>query len=276
MKLKYLLLFIFILLILPLCLAEVSDEPIEIGPYKQNTLINIRLACTYNGGDCATDASCNITVDYPNTTSMIYNENMTKDGTIFNYTLPDSKTVGRYSMIIKCLSSNYNVTKDYYFYITETGEKNSILFIPIIELALKIGIFAFLIILSIWGINRLREANKNNKTPYLMVAMLRVIWGILSYAFLFISPLLALFLFHPNFSMGILQRITFNTYFIIFVLFGIVLIFNVFWFGSNILLNFGGLNPNAERTNKVLNDLSKFGMDLGILRNKTLNRLFKR
>jgi len=276
-KLIWLLMFVLILLVIPLSFAaENDDDIIEIGPYKQNSIINIRIACRYSGGDCSPSALCNTTIDYPNTSSLILNQIMEKDNTFFNYTLPSSSTLGKYSMIIRCLDNNRNITKDYIFYITETGEKSSILFIYIIELALKIIFFVFMILISIQGIRKIKKSNENKKTPYLMVTLLRVLWVIVSYSFIFMSPMIALFLFHPNFPIGILQRLTLNTYLIIFILLTIIVILNIFWFGGNLLFKYGGLDHDAKRTNQVLNDMSNFNVSWDIHINKMKNKIFKR
>lgn len=274
MKKIVLLIFVFILLVLPLLVS--ATDPIEIGPYKQNSIINLLFACTHSGGDCSASASCNMTVDYPNTTHLIYDQNMSKNGTFFNYTLPDSSALGKHTMLVKCLDSTKNLTQDYYFYITKTGEKSSTTFNYIIETFLKLIFFAFMIFLSLWGIRKLRKKNETQKTPYLLVALLRVLWGIVSYALLFMSPFIALFLFDLNFPIGIIQRMTLNTYFIIFLLIGIVIIINIFWFSGHLLLKFGGLDVDKERTNKVLNDINKFYTGWDNIRNKLKNKIFRK
>ncbi len=267
--------FIFVFLLFA-SLVYAQSDPIDLGTYKQNSNINMRVACRNADGDCSNNANCNITVDYPNTNSMIFNQNMTKNNTFYNYTLPDSSTVGRYSMVFKCNDVNKNTTVDYFFFITATGDKSSTLFIFIIELLLKIAFLIFVVILCIWGIRRVRNANENKKTPYVMVAFLRVLWGSGSYAVLFMSPFLALFLFHPNFSIGTVQNLTLNIYWIIMILITIIIILNIFWFTGNILMKFGGLSHDVESTNKVLKDLSGFSADFNSLKNKISNKFFRK
>jgi len=69
-----------------------------------------------------------------------------------------------------------------------------------IELGIKIALFVFIILFCYVQIIRLKEKNKNNKTPYFMVAYIRGWLGIMSYIFLFLSPLLGVFIFYPGFS----------------------------------------------------------------------------
>lgn len=264
-------LYILILLfVLPICLGQ---EIIELEPYKQNTDIDIKVHCEHTDGSCSDSASCNITVTYPNTTYIIFDQPMTQNRSFYNYTLPDSSTLGWHTMTISCVDGAYDVTNNYKFQITETGDQSSTLFIYIIELIMKIGFFVFLIIICIWGIRKVRKAEK---TPYKLVALLRSLWAGISYGIIFISPLIALFLFHPNFEIGIVQRLTLNTYLVLFIIASPVILFNMLYFGSQFLFKIGGLHYDAERTNKVLDDLDRFTGRLSQWKTKLGNKLFKR
>jgi len=269
-KIKYLIL--IILFVIPFCLA---DDIIELESYKQNTDIDIKAHCQHTGGSCSDSASCNITVDYPppDTNYMVFDQSMTQNRSFYNYTLSDSSNLGWYSMTISCVDGSYEVTNNYKFQITETGDESSTLFIYIIELIMKIAFFVFLIVICIWGI---RSVKKAEKTPYKLVALLRSLWAGASYGMIIISPLIALFLFHPNFDIGIVQRLTLNTYLILLVIASPIIMFNMFYFGSQMLMKLGGLYYDAEATNLVLNDLDKFTGKLSRWKNKISNKMFRR
>jgi len=262
---------ILILLIVNFCLAE---DIIELNPYKQNTQIDIKAQCQNSGGLCSNSALCNITVTYPspNIDYMVFDQPMTQNRSFYNYTLSDSSNLGWHTMSISCVDGTDKVTNNYKFQITETGDESSTFFIYKIELMMKIAFFVFLIVLCIWGI---RAVKKAEKTPYRLVALLRSLWAGSSYAMIFISPLIALFLFHPNFEIGIVQRLTLNTYLVLLAIASPVILFNIFYFGSQFLMKLGGLYYDAERTNQVLNDLDKFTGRLSNWKNKLSNKIFR-
>lgn len=257
--------------VIPFCLAQ---DIVELEPYKQNTLIDIKVHCQHTGGSCSDSASCNITVDYPNNiTYMVFDQPMTQNRSFYNYTLPDSSNLGWYTMTIPCVDGSNEVTNNYKFQITETGDKSSTLLIYIIDLIMKISFFVFLIVICIWGIRKVKKAEK---TPYMLVALLRSVWAGISYGMIFISPLIALFLFHPNFEIGLVQRLTLNTYLVLLAIALPVILFNMFYFGSQMLMKLGGLHYDTERTNMVLNDLDKFTGKLSQWKNKMVNEMFRR
>jgi len=266
--------YIFLILIILLMNFCLGEDITELEPYKQNSQIDIKVHCQHSGGSCSGSAGCNITLEYPNNRSyMLFNEPMTQNLSFYNYTLPDSSNLGWHYMTVYCVDGIFNNSMNYKFEITETGDESSTLFIYIIELFMKIGFFIFLIVLCIWGI---RAVKKSEKTPYKMVALLRSLWAGSSYAMLIISPLIALFLFHPNFSIGIVQRLTLNTYLVLAIIASPIILFNIFYFGGNILLKLGGLHYDAERTDKVLNDFDRFSGGLSRWKNKLKNKMFKR
>lgn len=263
---------IFLLFLVHFCLAV---DITELDPYKQNTQIDVKVHCQHTSGSCSNSASCNITVDYPypNITYMVFDQPMTQNKSFYNYTLPDSSRLGWYSMTISCIDGTYQMSYYYKFQVTETGDESSTLFIYIIELIIKIAFFIFLILICIYGI---RAVKKAEKTPYKLVALLRSLWAGGSYGIIFISPIIALFLFHPNFEIGIVQRLTLNTYLVLLAIATPVILFNIFYFGSQLLMKLGGLHYDAERTNMVLNDLDKFSGNLSKWKNKLSNKMFKK
>jgi len=252
--------------------AEDDPQVIDLGTYKQNSKIEIKVSCINSDELCSVGASCNLTVSYPNTSYMVFDQVMTQNKSFYNYTLPDSSTLGIHSMSIYCIDGTDSILSNYEFLISETGDKSSALFIYIVELLMKVGFFVYLIVISVLGIRKLKKAEN---TPYRMVALLRTMWAAASYALLFTSPIIALFLFHPNFNISILRVVTLRTYIVIFAVATPIILFNIFYFSGNLLLKWGGLHHDSDRTNKVLNDLSKFSVDTVSFRNKIRNKLFK-
>lgn len=110
MKNKYLLIsMLLILLVLPM----VSAEQQSLGTFKQNTDINLQ--------QMANASYCNITsILYPNSTTILTNLIMTKNGLNFNYTLDKAYTniVGSYIINGECNTEVWAYNVD----ITENGK----------------------------------------------------------------------------------------------------------------------------------------------------------
>jgi len=101
-----------ILLILPLCLAEMSI-------FKQETNVSLIQSCN----NCT---YCNLTtIQLPDGTTMIKNEEMTKDGTSYNYNLSDSNItqIGLYQWCFDCGNDDENVVGCIPFEIAHAGVK---------------------------------------------------------------------------------------------------------------------------------------------------------
>lgn len=124
---------LFVLLALPLISGKI---------YKQFSTIDVRVSCTYNGTFCASPTICNITIDYPNSSLMIDNENMTVtgNGRPF-YRLPDTTITGTYEYSSTCCRGTECDDHSSNFKITSTGViQTSILENPIIIILIALGL----------------------------------------------------------------------------------------------------------------------------------------
>ena len=149
MKKQLILISVFILLVLPMVLADISD----LGEFKQDSCVNIRQTC----------ASCsyvNITIARPdNNTAMLTNQPMVSDGgASWNYVTCNTTILGRYDVNgfgdINGVKTGFDVL---YFNVTPSGQGGStnIIFIIILIVILYtvafIGFFGKNIPISILG-----------------------------------------------------------------------------------------------------------------------------
>lgn len=125
--------------------------------YKQNSIIDLRIPCSYNGSFCAASTPCNITIEYPNSSIFIDNELMTNTGNgMPNYTLPNSAILGIYPFNVACCQAGECDTYSDDLEISYRGEEKLgsgeglSIFISVVVI-LVIGIFFFLISLAFKG-----------------------------------------------------------------------------------------------------------------------------
>lgn len=92
---------------------------------QQNTKLNIFEECESNGFACDETYSCNITVRDPNQTVLILNKQMTRNDTIYNYTLDINKTniLGKYENTVVCTNSSLAGTNIFFHEITPSGSE---------------------------------------------------------------------------------------------------------------------------------------------------------
>ncbi len=142
---------IIILIIGLFLISFISAEPNFV--FKQNTITDLKIACFNEDNEfCASSVNCNITILYPNSTSLVDNPPMTYNINYFNYTLTASNmtTLGEYTVIIVC-NENTSAGTTFTYQITKTG---SIFNIPsaiiyIIVLITASGLFFLTLFASI-------------------------------------------------------------------------------------------------------------------------------
>jgi hypothetical protein len=90
---------------------------------QQNTQLNIFEECEVNGFPCGATFSCNITSRDPNQTVLILNKQMTKNDTIYNYTINvnQTKILGKYEDTVFCTNGSVAGTNTFYHEITPSG-----------------------------------------------------------------------------------------------------------------------------------------------------------
>lgn len=140
----WIMLFIFLI-------SSVSAELIDRGTFTQNEQANFLFSCELaDGGICTSDFNCNLTIAYPNSSLMVDNQQATRSGEKYNYTLPDSSTLGEYKNVRAfCTNGTDGGGTDYFFDITPNGYRQStsqsiISFVLLITIAF--GSIVFLIL----------------------------------------------------------------------------------------------------------------------------------
>ena len=96
---KEILLFIFCILIINLVFA-IEEFP----PYKKGDSITLSFPCNLkvNQSQCPGSTECSITLKYPNSTYYINNGLMTRNGSMINYVMSNTDTVGLYQGTVNC------------------------------------------------------------------------------------------------------------------------------------------------------------------------------
>jgi len=97
----------------------VSAGPIVFTQYEE---ANLKVPCSYNGTNCDATAVCNISILYPNGTTMVNNKLMNNNGNgMPNYTLPNTNTLGIYTYKMSATQAGVSGSDEDTFKITTTG-----------------------------------------------------------------------------------------------------------------------------------------------------------
>ena len=125
MKSKLLFFFVFLFLLLSL-LSSVSASSFYI---PQNTNYSLKFNCEIDEAICSDSATCNISIEYPNSTSLIDNDDATfiANGR-YNYSLTDSQNsvLGEdYVLSIACFDGTVNGTQTVNYGINPSGIRPS-------------------------------------------------------------------------------------------------------------------------------------------------------
>lgn len=126
MKLPILFFLIILLSISFISSVELTKTSLseEIEVFKKGDSIDLKIQCLNNGTFCTSSASCNLTVMYPNNTLLVNSLLMTNQVSFYNFTLPNSQTLGLYACSVTCCDNDICGTdsKQCVFRITTTGE----------------------------------------------------------------------------------------------------------------------------------------------------------
>ena len=146
MEKKKIILVLLVLLALPLIFAESSFYVPKADNYT------IKFTCELDGSVCSDSTACNISISYPNSSSLITTNSTTNLGSSrFEFDLNDTQTAtnGEYRTDIVCYDGGINGTSSFIYEINPTGIRptaertdtisRSIYFILIIGLLLFIG-----------------------------------------------------------------------------------------------------------------------------------------
>lgn len=128
-----------------------AADLIDKGTYKQNDPGQFRFTCDLeNGLPCGASYSCNVTIQYPNSSLLINNKLATLSNNEYNITLPDTSVLGDYKNVIaRCTNGTNGGSTAYWFDITPNGYRQStsqgiISFVLILTIA--IGSLVFLVL----------------------------------------------------------------------------------------------------------------------------------
>jgi len=136
--------------------------------YELEQETDLKVICL-NEGYCSAAAYCNINIEYPNSSMLITNQNMTNQNSFHNYTITPG-VMGIYKINGYCVDGAYTKEIDYNFQVTRTGTEltvsKSILYVMMISFLL----FIFLLLLFI--LNNLPRDVRNDEGYVLEVSKL--------------------------------------------------------------------------------------------------------
>lgn len=139
-KLLLLLIFGMFLISLVSAVNECGNDNSFLGTFKQGATITLKQTCD----DCT---YVNLSsVDYPNSTKIVYNTNMTKNGIEFTITSKDTSVLGCYSYVVYGDKGGTKISETIDYLINPSGQGgsgNSVFYIIIILLAYGISVLGF-------------------------------------------------------------------------------------------------------------------------------------
>jgi len=92
--------------------------------YREGTDIDLKVPCSNDGLACNSSVLCNISVSFPNGTTLVDNKEMSYNSNYFNYTLPESDVLGEYKSIVFCNLAGIGGYSAFTFKINASGENN--------------------------------------------------------------------------------------------------------------------------------------------------------
>lgn len=91
--------------------------------YQYNNSIEFKKLCLNNGTYCGASAICNVTILYPNSSTLINNQKMTNAISYHNITLSPLTTNGEYTYFLTCTDSGRSAGESGIFSITGSGKE---------------------------------------------------------------------------------------------------------------------------------------------------------
>ena len=102
-----------------------DDARVSVLTFTQNQNIELKVPCTLNGFPCSTSGQCNLTIQYPNSSYLVDNLDMTNGNNgDFNYSIIFDER-GKYQTKVNCQDDGQNDTSTFIITITPTGEEFS-------------------------------------------------------------------------------------------------------------------------------------------------------
>lgn len=158
---------LLLVLIMPIISAESSFI------FQQNSEAEIKVSCigtSYNY--CPNTVGCNLTIQYPNGTTLLEDKVMTYNPSFYNYTLLSNQTtiLGEYSASVSCSASLYGFST-FNFKITPNGEE-----LTIANVTFNSGLLLLLLILLFsFGVISYKSDNIFHKLGWMSATFLVVV-----------------------------------------------------------------------------------------------------
>jgi len=173
---------IILLMIMAICLIGFASAQSELF-YKQGSTIDLKIPCFANGTYCSGSATCNITINYPNGTSLINNQPMTNQASFFNYTLNSSQTtvLGPYQSSMVCDENGTSGHSTFQFMITSSGTE------PTTSKSITFGIITF-VALALSALFFLLGFKFGNMPALILGILLGFVFLIVAFQFILVMP----------------------------------------------------------------------------------------
>jgi hypothetical protein len=191
--------------------------------YKAEDTVDVNVPCFNNGTLCSTTASCNLTVNAPNTDNIVLNQPMTNKSSYFTYQLTNTTMLGDYQAIVTCEDSGQAGKSTFLFQINNVGRK--------IENTL--GFIIFLLVLIGMCVVTLFYLLKTDSVMAYPVTVLTV----------FMFPVLFFYIYMNTIS---LSRVFYVFYWVSLALAFVVLILVVWAVAMDLIRNFGRKGRNKR------------------------------
>jgi len=118
---------ILLILMLGICLISLINADTAFF-IKKATNYSLKISCENSGIDCSASASCNISIDYPNSTMMISNLSMTNlNNGRFQYNLSENltSTNGEYTARVNCNDGGAGDISNFIYEVNPAGIRPS-------------------------------------------------------------------------------------------------------------------------------------------------------
>lgn len=114
-----------LLIILTILLVNIASSQEIRFTGKQNTILDIFEECEDRGFPCQADYNCNLTVRDPNQTILVSNQLMSRNDTLYNFTLGEGETkvIGTYEDTVCCANASNGGCSHFFHEITPSGSK---------------------------------------------------------------------------------------------------------------------------------------------------------
>lgn len=165
MKQKTILLGIFLLVIGTTLVTAIEPEFI----FRQGIATDLKIYCMDDntGLPCDSLFNCSVTIQYPDTTLMAHDMNITRQGGYYNYTLPNTDTLGFYQYQSYCTNGTTGgFSEEKYFLINVLGEQVDTSKAMLYLGGLVICVVFFL--LSLFGAIKVPFDNKRDERGYII------------------------------------------------------------------------------------------------------------